>query len=172
MNNTYTLEICTNNSKLKELYSKRANYSTDSGVDLYFPSQTIFRPLETTTVDMGISCKMTDPIGNPCGFYLYPRSSISKTPLVLANSVGIVDAEYRGPIMLALRNIPNRYMRCCIDKDEYPSSIAPYEIDYIAEEGHRLAQICSPTLSPIRVVLVNSLDNTDRGSGGFGSTGL
>jgi len=172
MSNTYTLEICTANPKLKELYSKRANFSTDSGVDLYFPIETRFRPLETTTVDMEITCKMTDPNGNPCGFYLYPRSSISKTPLVLANSVGIVDASYRGPIKLALRNIPNSYMSWGIDKDDIYNLVAPYEIDYIAEEGHRLAQICSPTLSPINVVLVDSLDSTERGSNGFGSTGL
>lgn len=169
---SYTLEICTKNPSLKELYSKRTNFSTDSGVDLYFPANTKFRPLETTTVDMEISCKMTDPNGNPCGFYLYPRSSISKTPLVLANSVGIVDASYRGPIKLALRNIPNKYMSWGIDKDDIYNLVAPYEIDYIAEEGHRLAQICSPTLSPINVVLVDSLDRTERGSNGFGSTGL
>ena len=88
---------------------------------------------------------------NPTAFYIYPRSSISKTPLRLANSVGIVDSGYRGNLMLALDNIKQ----------------APYTI----RKGQRLAQICSPHLSPIFFSIVESLSETERGSGGFGSTG-
>ena len=167
----YTLEMVIHNKDLVDYYKNRINYDTDSGVDLYFPDNIEFTPLETNMVDMQISCRMKDPDGNPCGFYLYPRSSISKTPLVLANSVGIIDAGYRGHIIAALRNIPNRYMSWGIDKDDLYNLVAPYEIYYTAEKGHRLVQICSPTLLPIKLVIVESLDDTERDSKGFGSTG-
>ena len=68
----------------------------------------------------------------------------------MANSVGIIDAGYRGDIMVALDNLSNE--------------------DYSINKGDRLFQICSPTLDPITFELVNSLSQTDRGEGGFGST--
>jgi dUTP pyrophosphatase len=87
----------------------------------------------------------------PTGYYSYPRSSISKTPLMLANSVGIIDSGYRGPIIGAFRNVSHTYV-----VDRYTG----------------LLQICAPDLRPIIVELVgeNFFDNTCRGDGGFGST--
>ena len=90
-------------------------------------------------------------------YYLYPRSSMAKTRLRLANSVGIIDAGYRGEIIAALDTIHDR---------EHDS--------FRVEKNQRLLQICSPTLEPIEVVLVDTLEElgiTDRGAGGFGSTG-
>jgi dUTP pyrophosphatase len=87
-------------------------------------------------------------------FYIYPRSSISKTPLMLANHVGIIDTGYRGNLIAAVR---------CLSPN------------YTIESGTRLFQICDPTLCPIHVVMVDSetdLTPTERGEGGFGSTGL
>jgi len=84
----------------------------------------------------------------PSAYYLYPRSSISKTPFRLANSVGIIDRGYRGNI--------GAYFDC-----------KEGEI----ESGQRLVQLCSPTLDPFHVVLTNSLTFTERGANGFGSTG-
>ena len=86
----------------------------------------------------------------PVSYYLYPRSSITKTPLRLANSVGIIDAGYRGNIIACVDNIKNG--------------------EYIIEAGSRLFQICSSDLSPISIEIVNSLPETSRGIGGFGST--
>ena len=92
----------------------------------------------------------------PCGFYLYPRSSTgSKTPLRLANSVGVIDSGYRGNCISVFDN--NTYR--------------DYEIRY----GDRLVQICGGNLLyPIYPVIVDSVDdlgNSLRGDGGFGSTG-
>ena len=84
----------------------------------------------------------------PSAYYLYPRSSISKTPFRLANSVGIIDRGYRGNI--------GAFFDC---KDGQ------------IETGQRLVQLCSPTLDPFHVVLTNSLTFTERGDNGFGSTG-
>ena len=80
-----------------------------------------------------------------------PRSSISKTPLRLCNSIGLIDAGYRGEIMAAVDNI----------KQE----------DYTINSGQRLFQIVAMDGSPLSFELVIKLSTTGRGAGGFGSTG-
>jgi dUTP pyrophosphatase len=96
------------------------------------------------------------------GYYLYPRSSIVKTPFRLSNSVGIIDSGYRGEIMAVVDNMnaANNDMKTSITQYMPPMS--------------RMFQICSPTLQPFMVQIVDSeekLGLTERGSGGFGSTG-
>lgn len=94
----------------------------------------------------------------PTGYYMYPRSSIYKTPFRLANSVGIIDSGYRGNLiaMLDLHISTQETVEC--------------------ERFSRLMQICAPDLSPIYVEIVNSVEKlghlTTRGDGGFGSTGV
>jgi dUTP pyrophosphatase len=101
---------------------------------------------------LGIQCAAYEwPTASPKPFYVYPRSSLSKTSLRLANSVGIIDSGYRGNILVAVDNIRDK----------------PFQL----RRGTRLFQICAPDLSPLSVKLVNSLDKTVRGAGGFGSTG-
>ena len=89
------------------------------------------------------------------GYYLYPRSSTgTKTPLRLSNSVGIIDSGYRGNL--------------CGVFDNNCDSISG------VDKYQRLLQICSPTLEPLFVKVIDDLsffENTDRGDGGFGSTG-
>ena len=85
-------------------------------------------------------------------YLLMPRSSISKTPLRLCNSVGLIDAGYRGEIMAAVDNIK---------QDDYTISV-----------GQRLFQIVAMDGSPLSFELVNELSLTSRGAGGFGSTGF
>ena len=102
-------------------------------------------------VDHQIRCKMLNANGESVSYFLFARSSIAKTPLILANGVGIIDSNYRGPIISALRNVMQQ--------------------DYEIPQYTRLVQICAPNLGSIRVVLVDRLDDTARGSGGFGSTG-
>ena len=76
----------------------------------------------------------------------------SKTPLRLSNSVGIIDAGYRGEIKAVVDNIDR-------------------ERDFVIRTGTRLLQLCSPNLSPITYEMANSLSDTNRGNDGFGSTG-
>jgi dUTPase len=111
---------------------------------------------------------MHSTISPPCGFYLYPRSSISKTRMRLANSVGIIDSGYRGDIIAAVDSIGVFGSRDIwyIWKDTlFP--IKKYD---------RYFQICSPNLSPFIVHIVETEEElgeqTARGAGGFGSTGL
>jgi dUTPase len=84
-------------------------------------------------------------------FWLLPRSSISRTPLRMANSVGLIDAGYRGPIM------------------------AVCDGSYNVSANERLFQLAAPDLLPwgeIRVVSEIPGGPTVRGTGGFGSTGV
>jgi dUTP pyrophosphatase len=130
------------------------NYATDSGYDLYIPNTMILPANSMTMVDLRVRCQLepvdSQNIQNIHGYYLYPRSSISKTPLRLANSVGIIDFNYRGTLKVAVDN----------------RSAEPYEI----KGGERLFQLCMPDLRPFKVVLGTVNKNTDRGEGGFGST--
>ena len=98
------------------------------------------------------------------GYFLYPRSSISKTPLRLANSLGIIDSGYRGNLM-GMFDVVN------IDKDEKREY---NDADYYIKKYDKLVQICAPNLCPIFVEIVDTLEalgeETERGEGGFGST--
>ncbi len=128
----------------------------DSGFDLFFPEQTAVFNSVTNFVNMHITCEMRVYDGDrskSIGYYSYPRSSISKTSLLLANHVGIIDSGYRGNLIGAFRNL----------------SIEPY----IVEQYTRLLQICSPDLRSFTVELVDSdfFEKTKRDIGGFGSTG-
>jgi dUTP pyrophosphatase len=97
-------------------------------------------------------------------FYTYARSSISKTPLRLANNQGIIDAGYRGSLI---------GMFDCIYEENNDNN-KPKEFDYYLEPYSRILQICGPGLVPIFVEIVEKLEdlgpNTSRGEGGIGST--
>ena len=115
------------------------------------------------TLDHLIQCEMLDSYNKSVSYYLYPRSSIVKTPFRLSNSVGIIDSGYRGEIMAVVDNIDsaNNDMKACIRKYMTPMT--------------RMFQICSPTLEPFLVEIVDTeeaLGSTERGNGGFGSTGV
>lgn len=84
---------------------------------------------------------------------LYPRSSISKYHLVLANSVGVIDSNYRGEIKVRFKKtIDNSY-------------------ENIYNVGDRVAQLIIMPYPSIELVEVTELSDTVRGAGGFGSSG-
>ena len=92
----------------------------------------------------------------PSPYYMYARSSIYKTPFILANNVGIIDSGYRGNLCAAL----------------YNTHSTPEVVGLVPGMGKRIVQICMPDLSgEFHVRLVKQLDETSRGNGGFGSTG-
>ena len=163
------VKVVSNNDKLLEYYqSLTSHHDGDSGVDLYsFEDEKGCEFLSTYTIDFGIQCEMIDLSDNTLSsYYLYPRSSISKTNFQLANSVGIIDAGYRGNIMAKVR---------CFDNSVKPSMADGCGRFYYKDPLPRLPegkwfQITAPDLRPIRVNLVAELSETTRGSGGFGST--
>lgn len=135
-----------------------ARRSTDSGVDIMLPQNVTVGARETQKIDLGIVVAATmNPRGAPLPCLLVPRSSMSKTPLRLANSIGLIDAGYRGPVGAMVDNISST--------------------DFTANKGDRLFQICSHNFLPFaNVVFVDTLENLPappdtRGAGGFGSTG-
>jgi dUTP pyrophosphatase len=99
------------------------------------------------------------------GFYLDPRSSISKTKLRLANSRGIIDAGYRGNLI---------GMFDVVNLDSLKNEFQNQDADYYIKKYECLVQICAPGLVPIFVEIVDNLEdlgsNTERGEKGFGST--
>ena len=166
----------TNTSPLKESYKscaaihnqKIANdpHFFDAGFDLLLPSNTVFLPGQVNKVDFQIKCSAKIHFLNRdiqansrsyfTGFYTHPRSSLSKTPLRLANATGIIDAGYRGNLI-----------------GMFDSNI---EAQYTSELFSRLLQICAPSLMPIFVDIVENIEDlgpvTSRGGGGIGSTGI
>ena len=136
------------NDNARDLYEKHGHFHTgDAGLDLYIINDIQINPNETKLIKLGISC---EPIDGKA-YYLIPRSSISKTPLRMSNSIGLIDAGYRGEIMAACDNIKN------------------YE--YEIKEGQRLFQLVSSDCSPITYEICKDLSFSTRGQGGFGSTG-
>lgn len=98
------------------------------------------------------------------GYYMHPRSSLSRTPLRLANSTGIIDAGYRGHLM------------GMFDVVNLPDNLSDSrEADYFGRKFDRYLQICAPGMIPIVVEIVDFREElgeeTARGGGGFGSTG-
>jgi dUTPase len=120
----------------------------------------------TTTTPQSLA---TDrPVNPPCGFYLYPRSSISKTRMRLANSVGIIDAGYRGDLIAAVDTIG--LFGSTDIWHVWKETLSPIK------KYDRYFQVCAPDLSPFLVHIVDTAEDlsppTARGSGGFGSTGV
>jgi len=130
----------------------------DAGVDLIVPECVNIFTHSTQKINFQVKCSATiveNNISYPSGYYMYLRSSTgSKTPLRLANSVGIIDSGYRGNLMGVVDNI--------------------YHNDFIVQKDTKIMQLCAPGLIPIIVEIVDNesqlSDPTVRGSGGFGST--
>lgn len=89
---------------------------------------------------------------------LYPRSSITKYDLMLKNSVGVIDSGYRGEIKFRFREL------------EPPEQRYPHPGIY--KKGDRIGQLMIIPIPKIQFVEVDELSNTDRGTGGFGSTNV
>ena len=94
----------------------------------------------------------------PVGYVMliFPRSSNRKTNYYLCNHVGVLDSTYRGELMLAFK---------CRDKEHYDRTIPPYKV------GDRIGQIMILPYPTVYYDVVEELSETDRGEGGFGSTG-
>ena len=122
-----------------------------AGYDLYGDNNDVIQiaPHSTVKIPTGIAMAI------PNGYFgaVYARSGLAtKKGLRPANCVGILDADYRGNVIVALHN----------DTDEF-MGVSPHE---------RIAQLIIQKLEPIVFNEVEELDETERGEGGFGSTGI
>lgn len=142
--------------EIKQKYINIKKVNEDAGVDLYCPEDIEVSTLNT--INHKIKCCMINNTTNtPSSYYLYPRSSISKYPLMLANHIGIIDSGYRGNILAKVRYL----LFADPDIKEFFSII----------KGQRLFQICSPDLTSLNIKIVDELPKSQRGENGFGSTG-
>lgn len=121
-----------------------------AGADLYacLDADVTIHPGETVLIPTGLSMEI--PVG--CAGLIYARSSLGvKRGLAPANKVGVIDSDYRGEFMVALHNHGKK--------------------DQIISHADRIAQLLiTPVYTP-GFTEVFELSDTDRGAGGFGSTG-
>ncbi|UVC54061.1 deoxyuridine 5'-triphosphate nucleotidohydrolase [Theileria orientalis] len=145
------------NDDVKSFYvNHKSFYEGDSGLDLFCIEDQTIEAHDTKSVHLGIRVSAFETlengmVGKSVGWLLFPRSSLSKTPLRLSNSVGVIDAQFRGELRVSLDNIK-----------DFP---------YTIKKGDRLVQMVSYDGKEITFDVVDELDETVRGSKGFGSTG-
>jgi dUTP pyrophosphatase len=118
-----------------------------AGMDFYQPEGVVIEPPQTQYVTLGLAMEI------PKGFMLMlaPRSSMSKTPLVIPNSFGVIDADYRGEIKGIFKNTSDDA--------------------YLIQKGDRLVQGILVPVGALKLLEVEELTETARGTGGIGSTG-
>ena len=121
-------------------------HATDAGADLLSAENVVIAPGEQKMIDTGVAVKI------PQGYvgYVFNRSSQGKIGVTIPHSVGVVDSDYRGNIKVILKNTGKE----------------PY---YIDRGVTRIAQL---VISPVVLAeFVDTWNDTERGTGGFGSTG-
>jgi dUTPase len=162
MNLWYELEILVLDKEKTNFYKDVYDRSdSDAGFDVY-SSDKVHVEETPEFIPFGIVAKMlkvqrdvrgtsNDYLKTDSHFWLLPRSSIYKTALIMANSAGVIDKSYRGELKAPVWSLTGN------------SNIS---------RGDRLFQIVAPDMGWIRNVrIVDSMSLTERGTGGFGSTG-
>lgn len=122
-------------------------HASDAGFDLVAVSVEEDRKREIVTYHTGIAMEI------PEGYVglVFPRSSVYRHQLVLSNCVGVIDSGYRGEILLKYRVMQPHISRYC--------------------SGDRVGQIVIVALPEFEMVESDELSDSDRGEGGYGSTG-
>lgn len=125
--------------------------SGSAGMDLYacIDEKITLEPNALVMIPTGLAIELPD---SSCAAFLYARSGLGvKHGICLSNGVGVIDSDYRGEVCVGLCNVSDK-----------PYVIEPFE---------RVAQmVIAPVIVP-SITVVNALSDTDRGEGGFGSTG-
>ena len=160
-----TLYITPTDELTHELIKAQLNIHryTDSGFDIPIGAYHVPISVNAYSFSLGIRVAAVDANNNPMPCLLLPRSSIYKTRFRMANSIGLIDAGYRGEVQAK------------VDVLNYGKSDDSFED---GPDGSRLFQICQHNFLPWkRIVIVPSLtelptfSDDSRGEGGFGSTG-
>lgn len=129
-------------------------YATEgsAGMDLTacLDEDVVLRPLERALIPTGIAIKLP---GSEYGAFVYARSGLAiKKGITLANCVGVIDSDYTGEIKVGLINLSNE--------------------EYVVKNGERIAQLVIMPVCQAKLVEADELEKTERGAGGFGSTGM
>ena len=136
-------------SKNIELPKYETNGSSGMDLSANIEKQIKIEPGKTSIIPTGISVSI------PKNFEIQIRSRsglAAKNQISVLNSPGTIDADYRGELKVILINLSNKI--------------------FVVERGTRIAQMVLCPIVKAKVKEVDNLDDTDRGAGGFGSTGL
>lgn len=125
-------------------------YAGDAGLDLRSAEDVTLEPGERRLVSTGLAVAIPDGYAG----FVMPRSGLAlREGLSMANTPGLIDAHYRGELKICAVNLdPKRPIRI--------------------ERGERVAQLVILKVPRVELVEVSALDETDRGTGGFGSSGV
>ena len=125
-------------------------YEGDAGLDLRSNEDVTLAPLERRLVSTGLAVAIPDGYAG----FVQPRSGLAlREGLSLANTPGLIDAHYRGELKVCVINLDAK---------------KPVHI----ERGERISQLVIQKVPTVCLREVSELDETDRGSGGFGSSGV
>lgn len=164
------IKVVSNNPEVVEWYKRKASESNEnSGFDLIFPRD-IYINTKKAKIDFEIQCQLAccDDCDGKHGYFLMARSSIHDSDIRLSNNIGLIDYQYRGNIKAGVDNISKLDDTINI---AYTGNHAPSHNNIRLPVLTRLFQIVMPDAKPFKVEIVNELTTTERGSGGFGSTG-
>ena len=147
MDNSITLKI----KRLdKSVELPQYAYRGDAGLDLRASEPVSLKPFERKLVSTGLAIEIPDGYAG----FVQPRSGLAiKKGLSLVNTPGLIDAHYRGELKIILINLD-----------------AHKTIEL--ELGERIAQLVIQKVALVDLVEVEELSETDRGEGGFGSSGV
>jgi dUTP pyrophosphatase len=124
-------------------------YEGDAGLDLRSAEDVVLKPFERRLVSTGLAIAIPDGYAG----FVQPRSGLAlRGGLSMANTPGLIDAHYRGELKV-----------CAINLDP--------EREIHITKGERIAQLVIQKVPRVSLMEVDSLDETDRGVGGFGSSG-
>lgn len=144
----------------------------DSGMDVYAVDDYVIHPGETKLIPTGI--KMAVPNGYE--IQIRPKSGRAlKTKMRIANSIGTVDAGFRGELQVIIENIEPPIKDITYDFDDNGRPIITSILrgsDMTIGKGEKFAQLVLMEVPKAVLFQVENLDDTERGNGGFGSTNL
>lgn len=125
-------------------------YEGDAGLDLRSNEDVVLAPFERRLIGTGLAIAIPDGYAG----FVQPRSGLAlKKGLSMANTPGLVDAHYRGELKV-----------CAINLDGHEP--------IVISKGERIAQLVIQRVPQVHLREVEQLDETDRGEGGFGSSGV
>ena len=132
-----------------EVELPRYSYEGDAGLDIRANESVDIPPHERALISTGLAIALPDGYAG----FMQPRSGMAlKRGLSIANTPGLIDAHYRGELKVIAVNLD------------------PRETVHI-ERGERIAQLVIQEVPLVKLIVVDELDETDRGEGGFGSSG-
>lgn len=139
--------------KLKILHQGKFNLPKQSttgsaGWDVHAIEDRVVPPFQVVTIPLGFAVEVPEDKF----LSLVSRSSFGKKGIVIPNSIGVIDSDYRGEIKLMLLNLTQDF--------------------FFIKSGDRVAQMILMDYNPISIEVVDELSDTVRGTGGFGSTGI